>query len=65
MKDTSMSDRFADELLKPPEISDINNPAVSQPVCTALQIALVELLKSFNVSHSAVVGHSSGEIAAA
>lgn len=60
-----MPDLFADELLKSPEISDINNPAVSQPVCTALQIALVELLKSFNVSHSAVVGHSSGEIAAA
>lgn len=56
---------LADELLKPPKISNINNPALSQPICTALQIALVELLKSFNLSHSAVVGHSSGEIAAA
>ncbi|KAH8200137.1 hypothetical protein TruAng_005708 [Truncatella angustata] len=43
----------------------INLPQFSQPLCTALQIALVELLKSFNVSPTAVVGHSSGEIAAA
>ncbi|RYP51218.1 hypothetical protein DL768_003424 [Monosporascus sp. mg162] len=43
----------------------INSPEFSQPLCTALQIALVELLKSFNVIPAAVVGHSSGEIAAA
>ncbi|KAK6852913.1 hypothetical protein PG995_011464 [Apiospora arundinis] len=36
-----------------------------QPLCTALQIALVDLLRSFSVVPSAVVGHSSGEIAAA
>ncbi|XXG98864.1 hypothetical protein Hte_005194 [Hypoxylon texense] len=44
---------------------EINLPQFSQPLCTALQIALVELLKSFNVTPSAVVGHSSGEIGAA
>ncbi|RYP08061.1 hypothetical protein DL765_008917 [Monosporascus sp. GIB2] len=43
----------------------INLPQFSQPLCTALQIALVELLKSFHVAPVAVVGHSSGEIAAA
>ncbi|KAF1852053.1 polyketide synthase PksD [Cucurbitaria berberidis CBS 394.84] len=43
----------------------INLPQFSQPLCTALQIALFELLKSFNVAPVAVVGHSSGEIAAA
>ncbi|KAH8588309.1 beta-ketoacyl synthase domain-containing protein [Bisporella sp. PMI_857] len=37
----------------------------SQPACTALQIALVDLLQQWGVSPSAVVGHSSGEIAAA
>lgn len=37
----------------------------SQPTCTALQIALVELFKSWSVVPSVVVGHSSGEIAAA
>ncbi|KAI0119053.1 hypothetical protein F4814DRAFT_458445 [Daldinia grandis] len=43
----------------------IEQPEYSQPLCTALQIALVELLKSFNILPSSVVGHSSGEIAAA
>lgn len=43
----------------------INQPQISQPACTALQIALVELLRSFNISPTAVLGHSSGEIAAA
>ena len=40
-------------------------PELSQPICTALQIALVDLLASWSVFPSAVVGHSSGEIAAA
>lgn len=43
----------------------IHSPQFSQPLCTALQIALVELLKSVCVAPSAVLGHSSGEIAAA
>ncbi|KAL3473816.1 hypothetical protein BJX99DRAFT_260932 [Aspergillus californicus] len=45
--------------------ADIHLPQFSQPLCTALQIALVDLLRSFEVSPAAVVGHSSGEIAAA
>ncbi|KAI0451357.1 hypothetical protein F5B21DRAFT_528029 [Xylaria acuta] len=44
---------------------NIDRPEYSQPLSTALQIALVELLKSFRISPKAVVGHSSGEIAAA
>ncbi|KAI1399900.1 hypothetical protein F4819DRAFT_488127 [Hypoxylon fuscum] len=44
---------------------NINNPEYSQPLCTVLQIALVELLRSFDITPTAVVGHSSGEIAAA
>ncbi|KAE8150558.1 hypothetical protein BDV25DRAFT_172048 [Aspergillus avenaceus] len=44
---------------------DIHLPQFSQPLCTALQIALVDLLRSFGISPAAVVGHSSGEIAAA
>ena len=37
----------------------------SQPLCTALQIALVDLLATWSITSSAVVGHSSGELAAA
>ncbi|KAI0405747.1 hypothetical protein F4802DRAFT_561870 [Xylaria palmicola] len=43
----------------------IDGPDRSQPLCSALQIALVDLLKSFGIRPIAVVGHSSGEIAAA
>ncbi|PWY82065.1 putative polyketide synthase [Aspergillus heteromorphus CBS 117.55] len=45
--------------------SRIDTPELSQPCCTALQIALVDFLRSIDVSPAAVVGHSSGEIAAA
>ena len=38
---------------------------ISQPVCTAIQLSLTELLKSWGVVPVAVAGHSSGEIAAA
>ncbi|ORX94601.1 hypothetical protein BCR34DRAFT_608222 [Clohesyomyces aquaticus] len=43
----------------------MGRPQYSQPLCTALQIALVELLRALNVLPNAVAGHSSGEIAAA
>ena len=45
--------------------SRINQSEVAQPATTALQIALVDLLLSIGVYPQAVVGHSSGEIAAA
>jgi aspyridone synthetase (hybrid polyketide synthase/nonribosomal peptide synthetase) len=38
---------------------------VCQPLCTAIQIALIDLLRECGVNFSVVVGHSSGEIAAA
>ncbi|KAB5517403.1 putative polyketide synthase [Coniochaeta sp. 2T2.1] len=44
---------------------NIDKPEYSQPLSTAVQIALVDLLNSFGVVPKAVVGHSSGEIAAA
>ncbi|WQF90272.1 Putative Acyl transferase domain superfamily, phosphopantetheine binding ACP domain, thiolase [Colletotrichum destructivum] len=45
--------------------SNIGAAEYSQPLCTVLQVALVDLLKSWNISPDAVTGHSSGEIAAA
>ena len=54
-----------DELLKDKEMSKVDDPEFSQTLCTALQIALVDLLRSFDVTPSIVIGHSSGEIAAA
>lgn len=52
-------------ILEPPEVSRVYQAGRSQPVCTAIQIALVDLVRSWGISAHAVVGHSSGEIAAA
>ena len=54
-----------EELPKPREISRVGEAAISQPLCTALQITLVHILYAAGVGLAAVVGHSSGEIAAA
>jgi acyl transferase domain-containing protein len=54
-----------DELLKSESESNVNRTEYSQILCTILQIALVDLLKSFHVVPTAVLGHSSGEVAAA
>nr|XP_023908643.1 highly reducing polyketide synthase azaB-like [Quercus suber] len=54
-----------DKLLDPAERSCVNEPAFSQPLCTAVQIALIDVLKSVEIYPSVVLGHSSGEIAAA
>ncbi|KAL2835360.1 hypothetical protein BJY01DRAFT_252737 [Aspergillus pseudoustus] len=54
-----------DELRKPMPDSNVDDPSFSQPLCTALQLALVDLLSSWDVVPEAVIGHSSGEIAAA
>lgn len=49
----------------PAETSRINSAAIGQPLCTALQLALVHLLESWDINPTSVTGHSSGEIAAA
>nr|WHN38866.1 polyketide synthase 5 [Elsinoe perseae] len=53
------------ELFRENETSRLSSPELSQALCTALQVALVDLLRSWNIHPRAVVGHSSGEIAAA
>ncbi|KAM0233339.1 hypothetical protein ACHAP5_010426 [Fusarium lateritium] len=54
-----------EELLKDPAESRMEDPCIAQPMSTAVQISLVDALKDLGVIPSAVVGHSSGEIAAA
>ncbi|KAK2031617.1 hypothetical protein LX32DRAFT_650573 [Colletotrichum zoysiae] len=53
------------ELLAEPSKSRIGEAAISQPLCTAIQIMLVDILRAADVRFHAVVGHSGGEIAAA
>ncbi|KAE8392501.1 hypothetical protein BDV23DRAFT_192476 [Aspergillus alliaceus] len=55
----------AHELTEPREAEHLRKPEFSQPLVTALQIALVDILKRWGVSPKGVIGHSSGEIAAA
>ncbi|MCJ1263260.1 hypothetical protein MMC22_003130 [Lobaria immixta] len=57
--------RLREELHKQEGHSKIHKPEFSQPISTAVQIALVDLLRSFDIHPAVVVGHSSGEIAAA
>ncbi|GAB1201010.1 hypothetical protein APSETT444_010394 [Aspergillus pseudonomiae] len=54
-----------EELSKDEATSRVGHAEFAQPLCTAIQIALVNLLREWGIVPSAVVGHSSGEIAAA
>lgn len=54
-----------DELAKEKADTRVDNASISQPACTAIQIALTNLLRSWGISPAAVTGHSSGEIGAA
>ncbi|KAL8735777.1 MAG: hypothetical protein Q9166_000641 [cf. Caloplaca sp. 2 TL-2023] len=45
--------------------SRINEAEISQPLCTAIQIALVNLFCSWDIVPTVNIGHSSGEIGAA
>ncbi|KAK1754268.1 polyketide synthase [Echria macrotheca] len=54
-----------EELGRDAKTSKISEAHLSQPSCTAIQLALVDLLRSWGIHPTAVAGHSSGEIAAA
>ncbi|KAI8630635.1 hypothetical protein F5Y19DRAFT_483957 [Xylariaceae sp. FL1651] len=54
-----------EELLRDAETTRVHETDLSQPVTVALQLCLVDLLKSWNIAPSAVTSHSSGEISAA
>lgn len=52
------------ELERTEKDSRIGEAALSQPLCTAIQVGLVDVLKTTGILMHTVVGHSSGEIAA-
>ncbi|KAI6383075.1 hypothetical protein MCOR25_000263 [Pyricularia grisea] len=55
---------LAEELSREEKQSRISQAEFAQPCTTAIEIALVDILAAHGVRFSAVVGHSSGEIAA-
>ncbi|KAH0423585.1 hypothetical protein CcaCcLH18_12055 [Colletotrichum camelliae] len=57
--------KLKDLLLAPKKQSRLAEAEFSQPCLVAIQVALVDLLRSWGVTPDAVVGHSSGETAAA
>ncbi|KAK4200776.1 lovastatin diketide synthase LovF [Triangularia verruculosa] len=65
--DWRASELMSHDLVSEARLSDTNidDPRYAQPLCTVLQVALVDLLGSFGIVPVTVVGHSSGEIAAA
>lgn len=56
---------LTEEIDKNAHESRIDDAEITQPACTAIQLALVVLLQSWGLSPAVVLGHSSGEIAAA
>ncbi|KAM0276945.1 hypothetical protein ACHAQH_006230 [Verticillium albo-atrum] len=56
---------LVEELSRDTESSRVQEAAFSQPICTLVQVILVDLLRTAGITFSAVVGHSSGEIGAA
>ena len=56
---------LVEEMQRPRLESRVDDVEFSQPLCTALQLGLVDYLSALGVMPTAVVGHSSGEIAAA
>lgn len=56
---------LVEELQKDAQTSRVSEAQISQPACTAVQLALTSLLASWGIYPTAVAGHSSGEIGAA
>jgi len=54
-----------EELNKDEKTSMVGAAHISQPACTAIQLALTDLMRSWGIKPTSVAGHSSGEIGAA
>lgn len=56
---------LVEELTAPRSNEHMRQPEFSQPLVTAMQLCIIAVLESWGIKPSSVVGHSSGEIAAA
>lgn len=56
---------MSDALTSSWDSEKLKSPEISQPLVTAIQLALLAVLESCRISPGIVIGHSSGEIAAA
>lgn len=65
LKDFGADYSLIEELSKDKESSRVGEAYLSQPACTAVQLALTDLVKYWGIEPSSVTGHSSGEIGAA
>ena len=65
MKEFGAEWSILEELSRDADVSRINEVALSTPICVALQISLVRLLRAWGIVPVAVTSHSSGEMAAA
>ncbi|KAM6485142.1 putative polyketide synthase [Trichoderma sp. SZMC 28011] len=65
LKDLGATWSLLEELQRDPKTTKVHATSISIPVCVAVQIALVRLLKSWGIKPAAVTSHSSGEISAA
>ncbi|CCF33226.1 hypothetical protein CH063_00138 [Colletotrichum higginsianum] len=63
--DEAPSWTLEETLLEDPAVSRVSQAEFSQPLCTAIQVALVQLLRLWGIKPSVTLGHSSGEIGAA
>ncbi len=53
------------ELTEPRSAEHLRDPEFSQPLVTALQLCILAVLEAWRITPQSVVGHSSGEMAAA
>ena len=65
LKDLGMAWSLMDELMAPEDVSRISENFFAQPATFAVQYATAQLLMSWKIHPSAVIGHSLGEFAAA
>ncbi|KAL9968891.1 hypothetical protein ACROYT_G021035 [Oculina patagonica] len=65
LQDLGVTWSLIDELMAPEDVSRISESFLAQPATFAVQYATAQLLMSWKIHPSAVIGHSLGEFAAA